>query len=48
MTNTQLGIFCLVGSIATLIAGYGLVLLTGRNVKRIVDNWEIWYYKRRT
>lgn len=30
MTNTQLGIFCLVGSIATLIAAYGLVLLTGR------------------
>lgn len=30
MTNTQLGIFCLVGSIATLIAAYGLILLTGR------------------
>ncbi len=30
MTNTQLGIFCLVGSIATLIAAYGLILLAGR------------------
>ena len=30
MTNAQLGIFCLVGPIATLIAAYGLVLLTGR------------------
>lgn len=30
MTNTQLGIFCLVGSIATLIAACGLVLLAGR------------------
>lgn len=30
MTNTQLGIFCLVGSIATLLTAYGLVLLTGR------------------
>lgn len=34
MTNTQLGIFCLVGSIATLIAAYGLILLTGR-IRRI-------------
>lgn len=33
MTNTQLGIFCLVGSIATLIAAYGLILLTGRICK---------------
>lgn len=30
MTDTQLGIFCLVGSIATLIAACGLVLLAGR------------------
>ena len=30
MTNTQLGILCLVGSIATLIAAYGLIMLTGR------------------
>lgn len=30
MTNTQLSIFCLVGSIATLIAASGLVLLAGR------------------
>ena len=30
MTNTLLGIFCLVGSLATLIAAYELVLLTGR------------------
>ncbi len=30
MTNTQLGIFFLVGPIATLITAYGLVLLTGR------------------
>ena len=30
MTNTQLGFFCLAGSIATLIAAHGLVLLTGR------------------
>lgn len=33
MTNTQLGIFCLVGSIATLIAAYGIILLTGRICK---------------
>ena len=30
MTDTQLGIFCLVGSIATLIAGYVLVILADR------------------
>lgn len=30
MTNTLLGIFCLVGSLATLIAAYGIILLTGR------------------
>lgn len=30
MTNTQLGIFCLVGPIATLIAAWGLALLAGR------------------
>ena len=30
MDNAQLGIFCLVGSIATMIAAYGLILLTGR------------------
>lgn len=28
MTNTQLGIFCAVGAVATLIAAYGLTLAT--------------------
>lgn len=30
MTNTQLGILCLVGPVATLMAAWGLALLTGR------------------
>lgn len=30
MTDTQLGLFCLVGAVATLIAGYALVLLAGK------------------
>ncbi len=33
MTDIQLGIFCAVGSVATLIAAYVLVFLTGRIVK---------------
>ena len=34
MTNTQLGIFCLVGTLATLCAGYLLTVLT-KNICRI-------------
>ena len=30
MTSQQLGVFCVVGSIATMIAAYGLVLLADR------------------
>lgn len=30
MTEAQLGIFCLVGSLATLVAAYALVLLSGK------------------
>ena len=30
MTNSQLGLFCLVSAVATLLVGYALVLLTGR------------------
>ncbi|NLL53436.1 MAG: hypothetical protein GX248_12135 [Peptococcaceae bacterium] len=30
MSNTQLGIFCLVGAVATLIAAYGLVAATDK------------------
>lgn len=37
MTDTQLGIFCLVGAIATLIAGYGLVLLTDK-IGKVTSN----------
>ena len=33
MTETQLGMFCLVGSIATIIVAYLLVLMTDRIVK---------------
>lgn len=33
MTGTQLGIFCLVGPIATLFAAYGLILLADRICK---------------
>lgn len=33
MTGTQLGIFCLVGPIATLLAAYGLILLADRICK---------------
>ena len=38
MTKTQLGIFCLVGSVATLIAAYVLVILAdaiGRNPSKV-------------
>lgn len=30
MTDAQMGLFCLVGAVATLIAGYALVLLAGK------------------
>ena len=33
MTNTQLGIFCLLGAAATLVAAYALVLLCGKICK---------------
>lgn len=44
MTNTQLGIFCLVGSIATLIAAYGLILLTGRICKHQSKVFKVCMY----
>ena len=37
MTDTQLGIFCMVGSLATLIIGYTLVLLIN-NIGKVSSN----------
>lgn len=45
MTDTQIGIFCLVGAVATFLAGWLLVLLRGRicKAKSPVFRAVMWY-----